>query len=670
MKPPAIGSRLRAIVSRLTPGFFTRLTIAQQLRLGFALGGLALLVVGLGSAVLLRVLTGTLDQTVREVSANERTIGAMRDALAAENAGVQGYLIAGDVTQLQRFDQGHQQFLGAAHQLANQPSGEDPATAQQYVSAANDVITLEAQFYTLGQQEVNLSKQGFQDTAAFEWQREGESAQNALSTRLDDLTSNRLQYVQSRLDQAHGYEFWTRIAFAPTIALLAGFGLLVAFLVSDRMTRRFGALEADVARIESGSFVLPPAAPGNDELDRLARSLRQMAATLEADTREREGLLAERARANARISALYDVAVTLNQSLDPDEVLRLALDKLVAYTGMNSGSAFLIDEHSGRFRLNVAVHVDEELFAEMQGYAEDDDLQTLLSRVAARPTLTQLQLQRIPQYQGRFRSAICVPLRWKGRELGILALSSLDEVALSSDAIQLIEGLATQVGTALEHARLTARSRQLAVSDERNRIARDLHDSVTQTLFSISMIAQALPSLIERQPAKASERAGRLGDLSRGALAEMRMLILELRPQALQEMGLSEALRRHAEGWSSREGVVTDVRVDGLQRRLPQGHEEALFRVAQEALTNVAKHAQAQHAALILDFEPQTVSLTVDDDGVGLPHAVDGGGLGMTTMRERVETLNGSFSAASRREGGTRVTACVPSPPPTTSITP
>jgi signal transduction histidine kinase len=234
----------------------------------------------------------------------------------------------------------------------------------------------------------------------------------------------------------------------------------------------------------------------------------------------------------------------------------------------------------------------------------------------------------------------------------------------------LIEGLATQVGTALEHARLTARSRQLAVSDERNRIARDLHDSVTQTLFSISMIAQALPSLIERQPEKAGERAGRLGELSRGALAEMRMLILELRPQALQEMGLVEALRRHAEGWSSREGISAEVRADGLQRRLPQSHEEALFRVAQEALTNVAKHAQAQKATLVVDFEPQTVSLLVEDDGVGLPAAVDGGGLGMTTMRERVEGLHGNFSASRRAEGGTRVTACLPSPPPTTSITP
>jgi nitrate/nitrite-specific signal transduction histidine kinase len=667
---PLLAQHIRSAGRRLTPGFFTRLTIAQQLRLGFALGGVALLIVGLGSAVLLRVLTGTLDQTVREVSANERTIGAMRDALSTENAGVQGYLIAGDEAQLQRFDQGHQQFVAAAHQLANQPADEDPETAQQYVSAANDVITLEAQFYTLGQQEVSLSKEGFQDTAAFEWQREGESAQNALRTRLDDLTSNRLQYVQSRLDQAHSYEFWTRLAFAPIIAVLAGMGLLVAFMVSDRMTRRFGALEADVARIEAGSFKLPPAAPGNDELDRLARSLRQMAAALDADTREREALLTERARANARISALYDVAVTLNQSLDPDEVLRLALDKLVAYTGMNSGSAYLIDEHSGRFRLNVAIHVDDELFAEMQGYTEDDDLQKLLARIAARPTLTQLQLHRIPHYHGPYRSSICVPLRWKGRELGILALSSLDDIALSSDAVQLIEGLATQVGTALEHARLTARSRQLAVSDERNRIARDLHDSVTQTLFSISMIAQALPSLIERQPEKAGERAGRLGELSRGALAEMRMLILELRPQALQEMGLVEALRRHAEGWSSREGISAEVRADGLQRRLPQSHEEALFRVAQEALTNVAKHAQAQKATLVVDFEPQTVSLLVEDDGVGLPAAVDGGGLGMTTMRERVEGLHGNFSASRRAEGGTLVTACLPSPPPTTSITP
>ncbi len=670
MRPAGLVQRARALSACLVPSVFQRLTIAQQLRLGFAAGGVVLLVVGLGSAVLLRVLTGTLDQTVSEVSANERTIGAMRDALSTENAGVQGFLIAGDQTQLQRFEQGHQQFLDAAHLLANQPSGENAASAHAYESAANDTIRLEGQFYALGQQDVDLSKQGFQDTAAFEWQREGETAQDALRSRLDDLTANRLQYVQSELDRAHHYELLTRLAFAPLIALLAGIGLLTAFMVSDRMTRRFRALEADVARIEEGSFELGPAAPGNDELDRLGRSLRQMAAALDADTRERETLLTERARANARISALYDVAVTLNQSLEPDEVLRLALEKLIAYTGMNAGAAYLVDEHSSRFRLTLAVGVDDENRAEMQGYMEEDDYQKLLAHIASRPSLTQLMLHRIAGYTGRFRSAVCVPLRWKGRELGVLTLLSLADVALSGDAIQLIEGLATQVGTALEHARLTARSRQLAVSDERNRIARDLHDSVTQTLFSISMMAQALPSLIERQPARAGERATRLGDLSRGALAEMRMLILELRPQALQEMGLAEALRRHVEGWSSREGIEADLVVDGLQRRLPQSHEEALFRVAQEALTNIAKHSQAQHASLRLDFEPERVCLTVDDDGGGLGKGPTGSGLGMTTMRERTEALGGCFSAGPREEGGSRVQSWVPSPPPTTSITP
>jgi|GEM_PF-1867061 len=668
----AMIGRMRAILRRATGALARRPNIAWQIRLAFIVGGGCLLAIGLASALLMRVLTGALDQTVRDVSVGQSAISAMRDAVAIENAGVQGYLITGEPAQLQQVEQGHSAFASAAARLATQA----PASRATLAEAR----TLEAAFYALGQREIVRRGAEGAESAAVEWQSEGASALQDVRARLDALASDNLRAVQQRLDHAQAVEFWTRVLGAPLIALIAGGGFFFAFYASARLSRRFHALEEDVARIETSAFDLGPARAGNDELARLASSLRQMAATLAAEKREREQLLAERARANERLSALYDVAVTLNQSLDPDEVQQLALEKLLTYTGMNAGSVFLVDERSGRFTLALAVNTvardesarivahDEDSLADLAGYLDSDEMQRLLGRIAARGRLTKIALPRLPHYRGPYRTGVVIPLRWKGRELGVLGLVSYRDLRLSQDATQLMEALATQLGTALEHARLAAQSRRLAISEERNRIARDLHDSVTQMLFSISLMAQALPSLIERQPERAVERAQRLADLSRGALAEMRMLILELRPAMLREMGLVMALQRHVEGWSCREEIAASIRVEGLQRRLPHAYEEALFRITQEALANVAKHAGAGHVEIVLDFAPDTVSLTIDDDGIGIPIPLPGG-FGLASMRERIAALHGTLTIEPRPEGGTRVWAQVPAPAPTTSVT-
>jgi signal transduction histidine kinase len=667
----------RAILLRATGALTRRPNIAWQIRLAFTVGGSFLIVVGLASALLARVLTGALDQTVRDVGVGQSAISAMRDAIATENAGVQGYLITGEPAQLQQVEQGHSAFASASARLAAQ------SPAARAILA--DLRALEAAFYALGQREIVRGSTGGAESAAVEWQSAGGSALQVLRTRLDDLASDNFRAMQQRLDHARAVEFWTRVLGAPLIALVAGAGCFFAFYASTRLSRRFRALEEDVARIEAGVFDLGPARAGNDELVRLSRSLRQMAATLEADKREREALLTERARANERISALYDMAITLNQSLDPDEVLRLALDKLLTYTGMNVASVYLIDERTGQFTLTMALNSTqmtaaareqaaaaskdaEDSFAEFAGHLDSEEMQRILHFIAARDRLTRLALPRLPRYHGPYRTAIAIPLRSKGRELGILGLASYEDLTPTDDAAQLMEALARQLGTALEHARLAAQSRRLAVSEERNRIARDLHDSVTQMLFSISLMAQALPSLIERQPERAVERAQRLADLSRGALAEMRMLILELRPAMLREVGLPMALQRYVEGWSSREEIAAGVRVEGLQRRLLPEHEEALFRVAQEALANVAKHARASHAEIVLDFSPNSVSLTVDDNGIGIAQPLPGG-FGLASMRERIAALRGTLAIEPRPDGGTRVQARVPAPAPTTSIT-
>ncbi len=644
------------------PRWVHRLTLAQRVRLIFGVGAAVVIIVGLIASIVIRVTTDALSQAVAVVRVDQQTVGAMKDALSTENAGVQGFLITGDASYLDRFNGGHDTFVAAAAQL----SGSNASSADR--DAATKVSNLEAEFRRLAQQEIDLSRNGFPGAAALHWQTDGQQAEQALRSQLDAIVAAKQRQLQDLLNGANRHELGTRFIFAPIVGLTAAVGILFAFLASRSITVRIERLDEAIERIERGDFNVQLVEHRHDELGRLAHSIQNMARALEAETRERDQLLAERVRANERISALYDVARTVNQSLDPDEVLRLALTRLQAHTKMRACVALLRDDETGRFKIVLTEGLGEETAAELSGLMEEEEAQQFAAGVLQREGLTTIDLSALPIETQPFRLAIAVPLRAKGNDLGILILATAEVSAVSEDEEQLIEGLAKQVGTALEHARLYSQSRQLAVTEERQRLARDLHDSVTQSLFSMSMMAQALPNLIERNAGRAVERATRLSELARGALAEMRMLILELRPAALREMGLVDALERYVPGFSSREDMDATFCVEGLQRRLPHDQEDALFRVLQEALSNVARHSQAGHVSVVLQFEPQTASLIVTDDGVGLPDQLPGGGFGMISMRERVERLGGSLTVERVDDRGCRLIAQVPVPPATTSI--
>jgi signal transduction histidine kinase len=642
------------------PRFLHDLTIAQRVRFSFLVGAIVVVIISLVAAVLIRRVTDTLGGVVEQVRSQQVTVMTMKDAVSAENLGVQGYLITSDTTFLDRYYNGHDQFAAAAQKLANRGNAEDRRDA-------DGITGLEDDFRRLAQQEIDLSQQGFPGSAQLVWQSEGQRSEQALRARLDDVVARSLQHLNTELSSARLREEQTRYIFAPVVALTAILALLTALVASRSITRRFERLERTVERIEQGDFRVEIRERRHDELGRLAGSIRDMARALETETRERDQLLDDRERANERISVLYDVAQTVNQSLDTNEVLRLALTRLLVHTRMRAGLALLCDD-TGRFRVALAEGMPEEAAAYVAGYFEEDDAQQFASAAMSRDGVTRMDLRSLSLDSGPCRTAVAVPLRAKGNESGVLILATTEETSLTDEEARLIESLAKQIGTALEHARLYAQSRRLAAAEERNRLARELHDSVTQSLFSMSMMSQALPSLIERNQAKAMDQSIRLSELARGALAEMRTLILELRPAALQEMGLAVALERHVAGFSSREALEISYRVDGLQRRLPSEREEALFRITQEALNNIARHAQAKTVSVVLEFEPHDAQVTVTDDGVGLPAKPDTAGFGMISMRERAERLGGTLEVSSEHGRGVRVTARVPAPEPTTSI--
>lgn len=209
---------------------------------------------------------------------------------------------------------------------------------------------------------------------------------------------------------------------------------------------------------------------------------------------------------------------------------------------------------------------------------------------------------------------------------------------------------------------LQRQATELATTEERQRLARELHDSVTQALFSMTLTTRSVELLVDRDPEGAKRMLGELKALERDALAEMRALIFELRPNQLEELGLEQALRLHAAAVQGRTGLPIAVECAPVDRA-PLPVEDALYRIAQEAIHNVVKHARATAVSVALDQADRTLRLRVVDDGAGFdPTDVPAGHLGLTSMRTRAEGVGGRFAIDSRPGDGTRLDVAVPIP--------
>jgi signal transduction histidine kinase len=203
---------------------------------------------------------------------------------------------------------------------------------------------------------------------------------------------------------------------------------------------------------------------------------------------------------------------------------------------------------------------------------------------------------------------------------------------------------------------------ELAVADERNRLARELHDSVTQIIFGMTLSAQAARILIDRDPLRAAAELDNLQTLSQNALAEMRSLIQELHPHTGIEEGLISAIKKLTTQQLSNNGIVVDLQLKG-ERRIASHIETELFRIIQEAINNIIKHAQAKEVLVMLDLEdPKQVSLTIKDDGVGFDPAQKTdmpGHLGLTSIQERVRNLGGTLNIDSNLGKGTSINVVI-----------
>jgi signal transduction histidine kinase len=379
-------------------------------------------------------------------------------------------------------------------------------------------------------------------------------------------------------------------------------------------------------------------------------------------TEELEQRVADRTR---ELSVLYDVTAVASQVLDLDELLFRSLERSLSAMRSKAGIIQLVDESMSMLHPNTQQGVSDTISDGIEAfYSTQEDIK---EHFIGHSSLIIPDLESDPRFPQSVRDSewstyIGVPIQdTRGKLLGILSILGETEYQLSSEELTLLTSIADHIGLAVENVRLRRQAKETAVLEDRQRLARELHDAVNQNLFSASVIAETLPQLWERKPQIVQKNLGDLHRLIRGALAEMRILLLELRPVSMADAILCELLQQLVDGVKGRTYLDITLQIQG-ECEIPTQVKKNLFRIAQEALNNVVKHAQAQHVQLMLNQSGEQIILRINDDGQGfdVSELYSGGHLGLQIMRERAKSIGANLSISSHFGLGTEIVAIWP----------
>ena len=360
------------------------------------------------------------------------------------------------------------------------------------------------------------------------------------------------------------------------------------------------------------------------------------------------------------LSALYEVTAVGSEALDLKTMLTRTLERILAAMGSSEGHIHLLDQAGTILRLaaqqgvppDIAIQITSTpLHQGLAGWVVKYGEPLLVPNMAA-------EIEKLHSSPGRDSHTYAgAPMRSGGQIVGVLCVIREAEQQFSVEEVALLSSIADQVGVMVENSRLRRQAEHAAVMEERERLARELHDSVTQSLYSLTLLAGG-----GRRMANAgtltdvADYFTDLGEIAQQALKEMRLLVYELRPAILEREGLVGALQQRLDSVEGRAGVEARLLVEEMIQ-LPPTVEEDLYRIAQEALNNALKHAAATSVTVRIYADQDQLVMEVIDDGKGFtPEALsDMGGMGLVSIRQRAERLGGRLKVMSAPEDGTTV---------------
>lgn len=444
--------------------------------------------------------------------------------------------------------------------------------------------------------------------------------------------------------------------------LLLGLGIVAPAVIVTvgvrRITQPITQLMQAAQEIAGGHFGRRITARTGDELEELGEHFNLMASRLQESYADLEQKVADRTKELATLNA---IAAQASQSLDLEEILKNALAEVLEAMNMDSGQAFRLDAdeqtlisiaHQGYSNEFLRSTAGLPLSVSIVGFAAEQ-AKPIVRRLALYPKDT---LRELLEAEG-VQLTVCVPLIAQSRTVGAINLSSRSLKTVTPEESSLLASIGHQIGVAVDNAQLYEQAQQLAVMKERNRLARDLHDSVTQALYGVTLYSEAAArQLLSGETDMVADHLFEIRTTAQESLREMRLLIFELRLPALRSEGLAAALQARLESVESRVGLDTMFRVEGDSKLTPDV-EEGLYRIAQEALNNTLKHAHASSVSVVLHHNDRLVSMHIEDDGVGFDPAEARvqSGFGLKGMEERVARLGGKLVVQSSPGEGTRI---------------
>jgi len=348
----------------------------------------------------------------------------------------------------------------------------------------------------------------------------------------------------------------------------------------------------------------------------------------------------------SEIQMLLNVSAVANRSLDLDDMLETTLDLIVTLLDASRVGVMLADESSGELEARVL---------RPPQVISDQDLQQIMEACLAVIEQKKAIFIEADPENGMLEPGALLPLQIHDQVLGVLVIIGKRGGRFIRQQQSLFLSVADQLGVAIENARLYEKVEQSAITMERSRLARDLHDAVTQTLFSASLIAEVIPKLWEKDPDEGRRRLEEVRQLTRGALSEMRTLLLELRPTTLFDTELIDLVTHLVNAFIARTRLQVKYikEVDGNP---PPFVNEVFYRVAQETFNNIVKHADATQVDVNLLCKPEQVELTIKDNGCGFdPEEIPADHLGIGIMQERAKEINADLTIYSQPLKGTKV---------------
>lgn len=364
------------------------------------------------------------------------------------------------------------------------------------------------------------------------------------------------------------------------------------------------------------------------------------------------------------LSALYNINQVAGETIDLSAMLEKLLDITLELMGSNSGLIALVDENPDPvLRLVAQAQLPVELSQFLQDIPIQGFWEELLYETKPLVVPNISEELRLPASfrkigSSKLNACILAPARVANRPLGLIGIFNESILEYSIEDITLFMNITDQIGSAIERARLAGQARQAAVIRERQRLARELHDSVTQLLYSQVLFAGAgLRVLDQKKLELIRQHLERIDQGAQQALKEMRLLVYELRPAVYLQEGLIVALQHRLEAVEKRGGINAELNVKG-EINIDEALEVALYRIAEEALNNTLKHSSANNVTINLQEHNNQLLLEIIDDGSGfdLEQVINLGGMGLQNIQDRAHALGGTAKILSDPGKGTRIT--------------